>query len=53
MRAKHKFDNELKFMLSFLTDDEFIEWLEENEIVWDKPLIDVIREDMNEHLPTS
>ncbi len=51
-RIKHKFDKDLIFMLSYLTDDQYIEWLVDNEITWDKPLIELIQGEMNENLPT-
>jgi hypothetical protein len=34
MKIKHKYNNELESKLIRMEDDEFFEWLKENEVEW-------------------
>lgn len=44
-KNKFKYNDELETMLIMMDDDEFIEWLETNEIIYNNPnLLEVMLE---------
>lgn len=45
MKVQHKYDDDLETMLMFLSDDEFLSWLQTNEILYKNPnLLEVMLE---------
>lgn len=45
MKNKYKFNEDLESVLIMMSDDEFIEWLEHNEITYNNPnLLEVMIE---------